>query len=112
MEVGAGAGRLCLPLARLVREVVALEPDPAMADALVADASAFDIPLIRVVRSRWQDYSAPVTDGVFAAHLVYAMPNIENFLSRVQRFASRWCGIILFAQPPQSQLADCWPAVL
>jgi SAM-dependent methyltransferase len=40
IDVGAGAGRLCLPLAQLVREVVALEPSPTMAEALEADGRA------------------------------------------------------------------------
>src|SRR3954454_24364021 len=38
VEVGAGAGRLALPLAEIVREVVAVEPSPVMGAALTEDA--------------------------------------------------------------------------
>jgi 2-polyprenyl-3-methyl-5-hydroxy-6-metoxy-1,4-benzoquinol methylase len=112
LEVGAGAGRLCLPLAQAVREVIALEPSPTMASALEADAVTAGVHNVKVEPSRWQDYSADRgADGVYAAHLVYALPNIEEFVRRLERFARRWCGIILFADPPQSHLADFWPAV-
>lgn len=108
LEVGAGAGRLCLPLARAVHAVVALEPSETMASALEADASTAGLTNLTIARSRWQDYAGPSADGVFAAHLVYALPEIEELVLRLQHLASRWCGIILFAEPPQSHLADFW----
>jgi 2-polyprenyl-3-methyl-5-hydroxy-6-metoxy-1,4-benzoquinol methylase len=110
LDVGAGAGRLCLPLAQSVREVFALEPGPTMAEALEADARARGLSNVHIVRARWQDYTEPA-DSVYTAHLVYALPNIEEFVIRLQRLARRWCGIILFAEPPQSHLANFWPAV-
>src|SRR5262249_46444053 len=80
-------------------------------NALEADASTAGLTNVTIVRSRWQDYAGAPADGVFAAHLVYALPEIEEFLLRLQHLASRWCGIILFAEPPQSHLADFWQAV-
>jgi hypothetical protein len=82
-----------------------------MAAALEADAVTAGVDNIKVVPARWQDYSADGPDGVFAAHLVYALPNIEGFVHRIERFVRRWCGIILYADPPQSHLASFWPAV-
>jgi 2-polyprenyl-3-methyl-5-hydroxy-6-metoxy-1,4-benzoquinol methylase len=112
LEVGAGAGRLCVPLARAVRQVTALEPSQTMAEALETDAVAADVHNVRVVPSRWQDYASDSgTDAVYAAHLVYALPNIEEFVQRIERFAEHWCGIILYAEAPQSHLAGFWPAV-
>jgi 2-polyprenyl-3-methyl-5-hydroxy-6-metoxy-1,4-benzoquinol methylase len=112
LEVGAGAGRLCLPLAGAVVEVTALEPSQTMAAALEADAASAGVDNVKVVSSRWQDYAPDArADGVYAAHLVYALPNIEEFVRHFQRLAQAWCGIILFADPPQTHLADFWPAV-
>jgi 2-polyprenyl-3-methyl-5-hydroxy-6-metoxy-1,4-benzoquinol methylase len=112
LEVGAGAGRLCVPLALAVREVTALEPSQTMAATLEADAVTEGLRNLRVVPSRWQDYSPDArADAVYAAHLVYAMPNIEEFVHRIDQFAQCWCGIILYADPPQSHLANFWPAV-
>ena len=111
LEVGAGAGRLCLPLAQLVREVVALEPSPTMADALESEASAQRLTNVRVVRSNLLEYSGASADAAFAAHVVHALPYIEEFVHLLQRLSKSWCAIILFAQPSQSQLASFWPAV-
>jgi 2-polyprenyl-3-methyl-5-hydroxy-6-metoxy-1,4-benzoquinol methylase len=112
LEVGAGAGRLCLPLARHVRAVVALEPSPTMAAALESDAQERGLSdNVRVVPSRWQDVSEPVADAVFSAHVVYALPEIEDFVLRLEQLARRWCGVIVFAEPPQSRLFNFWPAV-
>src|SRR5262245_30599002 len=38
VDVGAGAGRFALPLAEIVREVIAVEPSPVMGAALTEDA--------------------------------------------------------------------------
>jgi len=111
LEVGAGAGRLCLPLARSVREVLAVEPSPTMADVLESDAREAGLDNLRVVRGGWQDSAELHADGVFAAHVVYALVEIEAFILRLQAVAQRWCAIVLFGDPPQSRLFDFWPAV-
>jgi len=111
LEVGAGAGRLSIPLASHVREVVAIEPNPGMATALIADAEAAGVSNVRLVKSRWEELGKEGADGVFAAHVVYALPAIEEFVLRVQAAASNWVAVIVFAEPPQSRLFDFWPAV-
>jgi 2-polyprenyl-3-methyl-5-hydroxy-6-metoxy-1,4-benzoquinol methylase len=111
LELGAGAGRLCLPLARAVREVVALEPSEPMAAALEADAREQGVTNVRVVRGGWQDVSERMADAVFAAHVVYSLPEIEAFVERLEQLTTRWCGLIVFADPPQSRLFGFWEAV-
>jgi hypothetical protein len=34
-------------------------------------------------------------DAAFAAHIVYGLPNIEDFLLRLQAVARIWCAVIL-----------------
>src|SRR5258707_988103 len=55
VDVGAGAGRFALPVAALVREVVAVEPSPVMGAALTDDAQRRGVANIRLLPSRWQD---------------------------------------------------------
>jgi len=111
LEVGAGAGRLSLPLARRVRDLTAFEPSPAMAAALENDARDQGLANVHVVQARWEDLTEDSSDAVFAAHVVYALPRIEEFVLRVQQAARSWCAIILFAEPSQSRLFDLWSAV-
>ncbi len=53
LDVGAGGGRYALPLALAVREVVAIDPSPAMLGALREDAAANGIANVRVIEARW-----------------------------------------------------------
>ena len=53
LDIGAGAGRYALPLARHVREVVAIEPSPGMAAALAEVAAEHGITNVRQVAARW-----------------------------------------------------------
>jgi hypothetical protein len=82
-----------------------------MADVLESDARAAGLANLRVIRGRWQDASGLRADGVFAAHVVYALADIEAFVMQLQCIARRWCGLILFGEPPQSRLFNFWPAV-
>jgi len=44
---------------------------------------------VRVVRSRWQDLNEPLAEAVFAAHIVYAPPEIEAFVESLELLARR-----------------------
>jgi len=52
IDVGGGAGRVCLPLALRCREVINIEPSFAMAAGFTANASRAEITNARV-RRRW-----------------------------------------------------------
>ena len=53
LDVGAGAGRYALPLARHVHEVIAVDPSASMLGALRAGMEAHGIPNIRTFEGRW-----------------------------------------------------------
>ena len=55
LDVGAGGGRYAFPLALAVREVIALDPSPAMVAALEDGVRAHDLANVRVVAGRWPD---------------------------------------------------------
>jgi hypothetical protein len=82
-----------------------------MGEALSADAEAAGSRNVRLVRSGWEELPAEAADGVFAAHVVYALPEIEQFVLQLQAAARQWVAVIVFGDPPQSRLFDFWPAV-
>ena len=53
LDIGAGAGRYALPIARRVREVIAVDPSTSMLEALHAGMAAHGIASIRTVEGRW-----------------------------------------------------------
>src|SRR6516225_4703922 len=59
VDVGAGAGRFAIPLARRVARVIAVEPSETMRHTRESDAQRSGIRNIDVVASRWEQ-----ADGV------------------------------------------------
>lgn len=53
LDVGAGAGRFALPLGLKVREVIALDPSPAMLAALRELAVEHRVDNVRTIEARW-----------------------------------------------------------
>ena len=111
VDVGAGAGRFALPLAEIVRSVVAVEPSPVMGAALTEDAQKRGISNISLVPARWQELPDLRGDVLFSSHMIYPLREIEALLGWMTRAARRWAGIAIFAVPPQSWIAPFWPLV-
>jgi SAM-dependent methyltransferase len=111
VDVGAGAGRFALPLAEIVRKVIAVEPSPAMGAALTEDAQRRGVDTISLVPARWQELPDLGGDILFSSHMIYPMLDLEAFLCWMTGAARRWAGIAIFAVPPQSWLGPFWPLV-
>jgi 2-polyprenyl-3-methyl-5-hydroxy-6-metoxy-1,4-benzoquinol methylase len=111
VDVGAGAGRFALPIAGLVREVIAVEPSQAMAGALAEDAGRAGVTNVTHVPARWQELPGVQGDVLFSSHMIYPMLDVEPFLRWMTAAARRWAAIVVFAEPPQSWLAPFWPLV-
>lgn len=96
LDIGAGGGRYALPLALTVREVVAIDPSPAMLAALEEDAAAFGITNVRVIEARWpMDAGAPNGDIALMAHVGYDIAQIGPFLDTMEAAARRLCVAVL-----------------
>jgi SAM-dependent methyltransferase len=55
LDVGAGGGRLVIPLAEHCVHATDVEPSEAMREQLIATAEAWDVRNIEVVASRWEE---------------------------------------------------------
>ncbi len=98
LDVGAGGGRYALPLALHVREVVAIDPSPAMLSVLREDAAAEGIDNIGVLESRWPlpfDAGAPTGDVALMAHVGYDIAEIGPFLDALESSARRLCVAVM-----------------
>ncbi len=117
LDVGAGAGRYALPLARRVREIVALDPSTAMLDALGADAATHGITNVRTVSGRWplsrSDWlaAAVAPDVTLVAHLGYDVEWIGPFIDELEERTARTCLFVLLDRTPSSAAAPFWPVV-
>jgi SAM-dependent methyltransferase len=91
LDVGAGAGRHSVPLARVVRRVFAVEPSAAMASHLRRWAQEEGLANIEVIEGAWPEVDAPTCDVAICAHVLYPVAEIEPFLRKLDDSARRYC---------------------
>jgi CTP:molybdopterin cytidylyltransferase MocA len=118
LDIGAGAGRYALPLARSVREVVALDPSPSMLEHLRGALAGHSIDNIRVMEGRWPDVlhskegkldAALTADVALIAHVGYDVEAIGPFLDAMERVARRLCVGVLMERSPAQLAEPFWP---
>lgn len=111
IDVGAGGGRHAVPLARRCREVIAVEPSPAMRAVLAEELSRQHVVNVRIVAAAWADAAVGPAPLVFAAHVTYGVRPIEPFLRKLDTVATRHAVVVVMGDPPQSPIAPFWRAV-
>jgi CTP:molybdopterin cytidylyltransferase MocA len=117
LDIGAGAGRYALPIARALGpsggEVIALDPSISMLDGLREIASEHGIHNVRPVEARWPpgDLTPFAADVAFIAHVGYDIEAIGPFLDAMESVARRMCVAMLMERQPSSIADVCWPPV-
>ena len=111
LDVGAGGGRLALPLALTCRTVTAVEPSPSMCAVLRETALEYNIENVSIVESRWLDATVEPADVALCSHVVYVVEDIGPFVRKMDDHARRLVLSILFQSPPPSQISGIWEQV-
>ena len=117
LDIGAGAGRYALPIARALAgsggRVIAVEPSDGMLDALVRLQAEHGITEIEVVQERWPpaDPARLAADVALIAHVSYDIEDIGPFVRAMEAAARRLCVAVLMERQPSSIADACWPAV-
>ena len=120
LDVGAGAGRFALPIARALDpsggEVVALDASPAMLEGLRDIAEDHAIENVRTTEARWPppDGSAAAAvkaDVVLIAHVGYDIEAIADFVDAMEAAAVRLCVAVMMDRVPASAADPFWPPV-
>ena len=111
LDIGAGAGRYALPLARVVDEVVAIEPSAGMLDGLSEGMTSHGIANVQPIESRWPMIEPPTADVALVAHLGYDVEAIGPFVAEMERAAMRLCVVVLMERQPASLVDPFWPIV-
>ena len=107
VDVGGGAGRICLPLALKCRQVVNVEPSPGMAAEFESLAQEAGITNARLVPSSLPFPSAQAGetrgDISFSADVTYFVRDIAAFISQLEAFAARRVMITVWSEPPPNR---------
>jgi molybdenum cofactor cytidylyltransferase len=117
LDVGAGAGRFALPIARALDPsggaVVALDASGSMLEALREIAEDYAIENVRTIEARWpaSDVRAVAdldADVALIAHVGYDVVAIGPFLQALEAAAGRLCVAVLMTRVPASAADPFW----
>ncbi|MES2211388.1 MAG: NTP transferase domain-containing protein [Chloroflexota bacterium] len=119
LDIGAGAGRYALPIARRVREVIAVDASTSMLEALRVGMMTHGIAGVRTAEGRWPPDAGlrralgpnPVADVALIAHVGYDVEAIVPFLDAMEAAARRLCVAVVMEESPASVAAPFWPLV-
>lgn len=100
LDIGGGAGRLSLPLALRCREVVNIDPSPAMAEQFKASADEANIANARVIGSGWPMPEPVQGDITLVANVTYFVRDIQPFIEGLVAASRRRVMITVWDSPP------------
>jgi len=106
IDVGAGGGRIAIPLARRCARVIVVEPSPVMRAGMEASISELGVDNIEVVAETWEDADIPMGDHVVCSHVMYATSPILPFLEKLQHHARKRVTVMLRERPPQGNFHE------
>ena len=87
LDIGGGTGVFAIPLARLVRRVVVVEPSKGMCDILEEKAKKEKLQNITIIQQKWEDAiegelikrnNGDLFDVVLTSHSLYYITNLHN----------------------------------
>jgi SAM-dependent methyltransferase len=111
IDIGAGAGRYALPLARAVGEVIAIEPSSSMRTALDEGIASHGLTNVRAMPDRWPMADPPAADVALIAHVGYDIEAIGPFVGAMESTARRLCIAVLMERAPAAAADPFWPSV-
>jgi SAM-dependent methyltransferase len=97
LDVGAGTGRITLPLAARAREVTAVDPSPGMLGELRRAAEESGVTNVTTLEGRWEDVDPPEADVTICAHVLPMIEDASGFLAKLDRATGRRAFVCLRA---------------
>jgi len=110
LDIGAGGGRLAIPIARHCREVVAVEPSEAMLAQLGAQVAELGVSNVRTVASTWEDAVVEPADIALCCH-VYGLYGPEPWVRKMEAHARRRVIVIMFHRATPPNMHPLWAPV-
>jgi SAM-dependent methyltransferase len=109
LDVGAGAGAACLPLASRTTSLTAVDTDAQML-SLLAERAGSRGGATRVVCGRWPDIAGQIApaDVVTCHHVGYNVPGIGPFIAALTSRARRRVVLEITAVHPLAALSPLW----
>lgn len=109
LDVGAGAGAACLPLAPRITTLTAVDTDPAMLGLLAERARAAGLDP-RLLVGGWPEVAGQTgpADVVTCHNVLYNVPDLAPFIEALTAHARRQVVVELTAAHPLTSLNPLW----
>ena len=111
LDIGGGAGRVSLALARRCRDVINVEPSPGMRQEFLESAAEAGITNARLVHARWPEAEGVRGDVTFSADVTYFVADIVPFIQGLEDASRRRVILNLWSQPPPNRRAQTFELV-
>ena len=108
LDVGGGAGRMCLPLASRCRDVVCIDPSPAMGDAFEQAVRDAGIANARFIAGAWPEVNGVAGDVALVSHVTYFVPEIVPFIEKLNAATRRRVIVMTRSAAPPNQVAPMY----
>jgi len=95
LDIGAGTGRWTISLAKIARQVTAVEPSAAMLDILRDKATATHLNNVECIQATWEEAVVEPHDIVVCAHAVYSSTDLAAFVHKMEKYARQTCYLAL-----------------
>ena len=109
LDVGGGAGRVGLALARSSAQVVNIEPSVGMGEQFTQSADEAGITNARLVTADWLDDHGLEGDVTIVCNVTYFVPQIVRFIEKLIAASRRRVIISVWSVPPPNQGGALWP---
>ena len=111
LDVGAGGGRIALPLSLHCRRVVAVEPSPSMGAVLLEEAARLGRDNLSLVESTWEEAQVEPADVALCVQALYTVRDVQEFIRKLEAHARERVIVALGECPPYTQSNPLWPPV-
>lgn len=111
LDIGAGGGRIAVPVAERVTAVHAVEPSEAMREVMSGAAEAAGLENLRVHDERWplaDDAEVPVADVSVASHVLYDQDDLGAFIGAMEAHTRRTCIVVIGDRAPSGAFEPIW----
>ncbi len=109
LDVGAGGGAACLPLAPRATSITAVDSDDQLLGTLVSRAEGLGPPVVGI-SGRWPNVAGDVApaDVVTCHHVLYNVPDLGAFVAELTAHARRRVVVEITARHPLTSLNPLW----
>ncbi|WP_236050408.1 class I SAM-dependent methyltransferase [Nonomuraea cypriaca] len=109
LDVGSGPGAASLPLRERIGHLYAVDSSAPMLEGLRSRAEKLGVP-VTTVEGRWPDVAdqVPVADAAIAAHVVYNVPDLAEFLRALDGRTNGRVVLELSHTHPMSWMTPLW----